>query len=405
MAVTLINSPLYIVPAYNNVEYLASSTQTAQPNFVYYLKVTIDTAEEYIHRIPPDPNGNCYFNAIAYTRKFMENYYPFGEWDVQAHPGFRLITVNIGEEYGSTPVIYPGTNHSFSTWNSSLTLKERSLYNPDNYMSLASDSEVKLMNRFPNTINVKMDQDLVLSWIQWDVLFPTVTILTYLSDGTLRDTITIDTDVITFPEYLNFNVGPESLNAFQTNASPTRYTSGLLPWFNDSVAYYIVTIDGINTYRINIVEPCGKFEDYPLYYLQRHGAFDYVNMNANHKDVLNIEKKFYKGLSAQFEASYENVALSTVVTGPNPLSINDKALNISYEETLTLMSQPLDQSQLDLIKDLMASPYTFINVGHYDYVKYSCKNAQYELKRDIIEKIVQIEATLNAGVTEVRQIE
>lgn len=405
MAITTIKRPLYLIPAYNDSEYLAGSTQTAQPNFVYYVKVTIDTAEEYIHEIPPDPNGQCYFNAVAYTRKYIENYYPFGEHDLKVHPGFRLFTVNIGEKYGTTPVVYPGTDHSFSTWNASLRKKTRSLYNPDNYASLAVDGECKLLNIFPDTINVKLDQDLVLSWIQWDTFFTTITINTYLSTGALRDTITIDPDSTTFPQYLNFNIGPESLNTFQATVNPLRYTSSILPWFNSSVAYYIISIDGINTIRVNIVEPCEKFTDYPLFYLNVNGAFDCINMQGNHKDVFNIEKKFYKGLNNRFEGSYETVIGTVLTTGPNPLGTNDKTLNISYEETLTLMSQPLNQSQLDILLDLYTSPYTFINVGAYDYVKYSCKDSQYQLKRDIIEKIVQLEAVLNAGVTEVRQIE
>lgn len=405
MAITTIKRPLAFVPAYNDSEFLAGSTQTAQPNFTYYVKVTTDTAEEYILRIPPDPNNQCYINTVAYTRKYIDNYYPFGEHDVKVHPGIRSLTVNIGEEYGSTPTIYPGTDYTFNYWNASLNKKERSLFNPDNYLSLTSDGACKFLNNFPDTINVKLDQDLVLSWIQWDLLFPTVTINTYLSTGVLRDTITIDTDVFTFPQYLNFNIGPESLNTFQTTEPPTRYTSSVLPWFNSIVAYYTVTLDGLSLIRVNIIDPCEKFVDYPLFYLNRKGAFDYVNMQGNHKEITNIEKKFYKGLTDKFEASYETVIGTVLTTGPNPLGINDKTLNISYEETLTLISQPLDQSQLDLLKDLMTSPYTFINVGAYDYVKYSCKNSQYELKRDIIEKIVQIEATLNAGVTEVRQIE
>jgi hypothetical protein len=405
MAVTVTRNPLYIVPAYNAAEFLATSTQTAQPNFVYYVKVTIDTAEEYIHRIPPAPDGSCYFNAVAYTRKYIENYYPFGEYDVQSHPGLRGFTVNIGEEYGSTPTIYAGTDYSFNTWNASLTKKERSIYNPDDYMSLAIDGECKLLNIFPNTIKLKQEQDLVLSWIQFDTFFPTITINTYLSTGVLRDTITIDTDIAAFPLYLNFNVGPESLNTFQSTVAPTRYTSSILPWFDSSVAYYDVSVDGTNYIRINIIDPCDRFVDYPLYYLNRQGAFDYINMQGNHKDVFNIEKKFYKGLSNNFEASYEITSGPTLRTLGSPLSISDKTLNISYEETLTLLSQPLDQSQLDIIKDLYTSPYTFINTGAYDYVKYSCKDTQYQLKRDIIEKIIQLEAVLNAGVTEVRQIE
>ena len=292
MAITTIKRPLYLIPAYNDSEYLASSSQTAQPNFVYYVKITTDTAEEYIERIPPDPNGLFYFNALSYTRKYISNYYPFGEHDIQAHPGLRGFTVNIGEEYGVTPTIYPGTDHSFNTWNASLKKKTRSLFNPDNYVSLAIDGECKLLNIFPDTINVKLDQDLVLSWIQWDTFFPTITIDTYLSTGVLRDSITIDTDVASFPGYFNFNVGPESLNTFQTTEAPTRYTSLILPWFNDTVAYYEVSVDGINYTRINIIETCDKFTDYPLFYLNVNGAFDCINMQGNHKDVFNIEKKF-----------------------------------------------------------------------------------------------------------------
>lgn len=410
MAVTTIKRPFEIVPAYNDSEFLASSTQTAQPNFVYYVEITVDSGETFIKRIPPDPDGNCYLNMVGFTRKYVKNDYPFGASDwtymVNNSNGF---TVNIGEEYGSTPTVYPGTDYYFLAWNAALTKKERALYRFPDYVCTTADG-INLLNTWGSSIYAKSYQDLVAFFIQYDFPIDHVNIVTWNSSG-LKNTIVLLNPLNSFPAVVGFNISPDSINDLVTKI-PARVDSiSFLPAFSGDEIYYDVTFSNATdtveyTVRVYLYAACETmFTEQNLYYLNRKGAYDYQPFQGNHRDNFNIDKKFYQGLSSSFEASFETVSGSVATSGPNPLSINDRALNISYEEVLTLVSQPLTQAALNALKDMFTSPNIFLNIGFQDYVRYSNKDVNYQLKQELVEKIVTIEATLNAGITERRQSE
>lgn len=409
MAVTVINRPFELVPAYNDVEFYASSTQTARPNFVYYVKVTVDTGDVLNYRIPADPSGKCYVNLVGLVRKFVKNDYPFGIHDWTYLPNnTQGFTVNIGEEYGITPTIYPGSDYYFTAWNGSLTKKERSTYRFTDYAATSAGG-FKWLNGFDNA-RIKAYQDLMIYFIQWDYAIDHVIINTYNSGG-LENTVTIDSPLNALPAMVAFNVSPDSINALVA-ATPSRVSSATsLPVFlGDEIRYTVLFCDSTDSvvggFNVDLYAACeNMFTEHNLYYLNRFGAYDCQPMQGNHRENFNITKKYYQGLLNKFEASYEVVSGTVATDGPNPLSISTKALNISYEGSTTLLSQPLTQTALNAVRDMFASPNVFLNIAFADYVRYSQGDTTYQLKQELVEKLVTIEATLNAGVIERRQNE
>lgn len=410
MAVTQIKRPFKLVPAYNDAEFYASSSQTAQPNFTYYMVITPDGESPLVFRIAPDAGGKFYYNAIGLIRSFVANYYPFAinDWTSVTN-GLIGFTVNIGEEYGSTPAIHSGSDYYFQVWNASLTKRERSVYRIADYA--CTTTGFKWLNNFAplGSASIKYFQDLPFSFIQYNVLIDHVIIKTYNSGG-LVNTVKILNPINSYPTFISINCSPESLNALVA-AEPTRVASATsLPVFlgSGNETYYTLSFEDITNaitafITVTIDGACGKFDNESLYYLSRKGAFDFFNFEGNHKDNFNVDKTFYRSLADSFEASHEVVSGTVATSGPNPVGINDKALNITYNEDRVLVTQPLTQVEITNLKDLYSTPYVFINTAFNDYTKYSQKDAAFEIKQELVEKIITMEARLNSGYTEVRQ--
>ena len=119
MAVSLLQTPstTKATPAYNENWFIASSTQTAQPNFKFTVKVTdVTTSTQWTEQIEPVYGTNrIYFDAAAYAEKYMVNFFDDNSYGWQkCVNSYRKITVNIGETYGSTPTYASGTDLTYN---------------------------------------------------------------------------------------------------------------------------------------------------------------------------------------------------------------------------------------------------------------------------------------------------
>ena len=419
MAITLYNKPHDLVPGHNNVEFWGTSSQNAQPNFVYYITIQVGAGPTYIERVSADPNGDLYWNAVEYTRKYLKNFYPYGwaGWS-SATDGICEFTINIGEEYGTTPTIYTGSTYVITAWNGALTLKDRSTYLPSAYQVETSRNDIWLNDLENGSSNqgrslCKSNQDFVFYLLMTGTYqIDKVEIITYDSAGsTLGTSYIANPDyppVVSQDKYSCINLGPNGLQLLSSGL-----VTGTYPVWTGSVAsyrirFFIKTGGGGYTYayRYVDVEDCApRFEDVTVMYLNKKGAFDYLNFYGNHSKQVDITKSYYKGLSNPFEASFVTVSGSVNTNGPNPLSINKKPLSVSYETKRTFISRPLNQFQMDHAIDLMSSPKTVVNSGLSDYQLYSVENTNYQFRKMPIDKIVQLELQVTEGITERRQFE
>ena len=139
--ITILSKPtdtpyLGYVPCYNNQWFVASSTNTGQPNFKYYIVVTdFITGYSVTEKFLPNPSGKLQFDASKFSELLMTNYIPVNQYGFQQNTSIRKIRVNIGEIYGSTlpGTITSGTNIDYIVWNGSLEMLTFSKYNSKNY--------------------------------------------------------------------------------------------------------------------------------------------------------------------------------------------------------------------------------------------------------------------------------
>lgn len=138
MAINITHEPQEWTPVYNEMRFVVGSTNTAQPNFRY-------VADIYVSGVAGYTRLTCDANVIT----------GYGTFDisnvVQAHIshdidhtvyGFQRCTnsykpyiVRFGEQYGTTPVVYPNLQNTGTkyAWNASLDPVVLETYNYQNY--------------------------------------------------------------------------------------------------------------------------------------------------------------------------------------------------------------------------------------------------------------------------------
>lgn len=137
MAVTNLIQPSSHMPAYNPQWFKSSSTQTAQPNFVYRVILTdVISGASTPRNIDPDPSGRCVFDASSFARQYITQANPSGLYGFQLNTGaIRTIRVNVGEMYdvAGTPTYFAGANFDYIVWNGSIDTLSNDVRDMQNY--------------------------------------------------------------------------------------------------------------------------------------------------------------------------------------------------------------------------------------------------------------------------------
>lgn len=413
MAITIVRQPLDVVPAHNDIEWQATSTQYTQPDFAFYVTVTVVSYSITLNfKIAPVNNDRLYFNLREITQKYISNYYPFQTYGWQtATDAIQEFTVNIGEYYGGT--VHAGSPVTIIAYNASLNKEERRLYQESLYEVTTTRNNAWLNNLYNGTSTAgrttcKSLQDFVFYFLQTGArTVDLVTINTYNSGGSLIATSVIDnpykTPANTQSKHICINLGPSGLDNIASGD-----VTGTYPIITPSVASYqiVFRIDngsGYNYfYRWVDIDNCApKFENITVHYLNRFGAYDFYNFYGNHINGLKIEKNTFTGLTERFQGSYDLVGTGTIYP-TSPLTANRRTLNVNYEKTRILKSQFLSDFEIEALQDLVTSPNIIIQTEEKNYTRITCEDLTYQFK-NIGEKLQTLEIVVNQGITEVRQ--
>lgn len=408
MAVTVTRKPFSIAPAYNDAWFTATSNQTAQVNFKYYVKVTINSIT-YNFPINATPAGTLEFNAYDLVKDIVTNYYPFGltGWQV-ATGAFNNYVINIGEEYGNPVAYFAGANSTHYVWNASLTRNERAIYIPDAY---CSNTAIIPLNSLGNSCVINKNQDLVFYFLNTGAIVDKVRVETFNAAGASLGSYDIANPIVssaTSNQLVCINVGTTGLTNIPSGL--VTVVTGVLPIITNSVASYTLNFNGLDAvptayswvHTVTITEPFTKYDNNCVFYLNRFGAFDYINMYGNPQRELMSQKSYFKGVTSLLDTSHLNTGGANVL-GVKPYSISKKVFNNTYENKLVLKSEALSQAQIDRLADLKSGANTFISNSWNDYARYNCEDSKYEPKNIKREKLVYLELTLTDGITERRQ--
>ena len=400
--ITTTAKPHLLVPAYNDIYFGATSTQTAQPNFKYYITILVG-ATTYIYVLPVRPTGDLVWNARQAVEKALSHYYPFYTYGWHAVTnGILSITVNIGEQYGTTPVIYTGSNYTFDVWNGALNREIRRTF-------LTTDAEFpNCLNKLPATIKCEEDKDIVLYYLQPIAGYISkATVTTYDSTNAVMgvyDIMNPLTTVNTANKYICMNVGWAGMSGISSGL--VTVVTGTYPIIVAGVENYTVAVtDGVlfSTYYIEKAECSPSRTDIKtLHYLNSNGAFDMVNLYGNNKKSVDIRKTFYKGIDDYFVGSYLDAA-NVVVTPTSPLDINKRVLSNVNEGKQTLQSGILTDAEIELYAECFESSKYHLQSDENNYQIVMQEDTSFAWKRQIVDKVTQLQLTISDGYVNRRQ--
>jgi len=162
--------------------------------------------------------------------------------------------------------------------------------------------------------------------------------------------------------FLFMGIGIPNLNKMDGSA---EYT-GNLPSDLVGITHYDVVVKNdatpsaevSDTYRFNLVTPCEKYEVSRLAFMNRFGAWEYMNLNKEKTSELKVERNYVTkplinqsiGL-AQWIDEHINVAYPLDVAKQGKMTTSVKS-----EESFTLFTDNLEPSEIEQIKDMMMSP-------------------------------------------------
>ena len=360
MAVSLLQTPstTKVTPAYNENWFIASSTQTAQPNFKFTVKITdVATSTQWTEQIEPVFGTNkIYFDAGAYAEKYMVNFFDDNSYGWQkCVDAYRKITVNIGETYGSTPTYASGTNLTYNVWNAGLDTQTFAYYNADNYLYNQTTSNYKYLTAIGD-LNVYEDRSnyvYFLGTVGNTTDLPQLRIRTFDVNGNIIGNSTITrpsaTTGLIADQYQCIDIGVKGLTSIASGL-----VTGAYPIITSSVASYTVR-EFVNTGLIRCFIKCNpRYTVYTLHYLNQKGGYDTLHCTK-------VSEKTSTKSATTFKQNPWN-DVSNVMTY-NPSMMLEKTQGITITDSLKLNSDWLTQEEFDRHRDLFASTDIRLDLG------------------------------------------
>lgn len=401
MAITLNNRPSVITPGFNQMMFKATSNQTAQPNFKYYIQINVDGNVLSPLVLPARPTGEVIFDIQPLVQDYLKNYFPINTYGwQQCTKSIINVTVNIGERYGTTPTIYPGVTETYTPYYASLSNEKMAIYISTAYSFISG-----ALNGYGSTIRATTTDQLVFYWLLESAgELTTVRVRTYDTAGVLQSDSYIAnplTAASVANQFICIDLGLSGLaglTAPQVTGDFPITVSGI-----GSIVYDFTNGSEVHTYTLNVEDCCNTGEELEntLYYVNSKGAFDHINFCTRVKEDLTATQTTYRPIEQYFKTSYRNSG-GTLVNSSLPLNQNLKVLGNTYEKVKTFTSAPLTESEYTMLQDCFNSPAMILKrADNYEYI--SNQNLNFSFKKKVIEKVIQFVMTAKNNLIEKRQ--
>lgn len=415
MAITILSSPGTHTPAYNNQNFVASSTNSGQTNFKYKVTVEINNGlynQNTTFKIPARPdNSKLYFDPKPTTRNYIASPFHtdfatnFAPADVDDFSEFKKVTIGIDEEYGSPVSAFSGVSASYYIWNAS--------YNAIDFADFvyATTTKAKDLTLAPSlTDTIHYDQKYLFK--SWNRGFSTrnlryLAITAYDSAGiSIQDAVIensyYDASTAYFRNWITYNCSPYGLN--NTGATVISITNLGDPIIPTNTAYYTFyfyaaapAINNIssNAYAVYIDDYCSKYSRYVLHFLNRLGNYDSFTFNLLSRYKTDKETSEYKKIPYVLNGSnqyrYEKYTNDTVTY--NTVLTNKWTLNTDW----------INDATATWLRDLFASPEVRLENESGDIIAVKCTLKSYETKQQVNDKSFNFVIEIENALQDVRQ--
>lgn len=374
MAITLIQDPQIIMPAYNTIAYTVDSTNKTQCNFRYLcdVYVTINGVSTYVTRLTQFPFGDDGFATFKVNR-VLEDYVSsslhrnlFGFVANAADTGTSDETVTaaynleFGEEYDNSTNCDAGTTvyanlldlgMTAFVWNGALQYEQFPDYDGTTFVMNSNTGQFLTGN--PGTYLVREDGQFTLNFFNFAILgVDDAEVNTYDINGVLLGTYRFVNGVIG-GVISTVGAGPDNLNN-------TTLSSGAQPVITDTVAYYTFHLrnGGVQCSEQLIFEidrRCTRWYDFEVWWLNRLGGFDSFTFTQQETRNLSISRDEYSKLFGGITGSPPEW---TYTVGDRGTTVS----NVDALRTYTMRSNWLTQAQGFWLEDLFTSPEVYVRL-------------------------------------------
>lgn len=383
MALIIYQTPQELTPAYNKQIITALSDEIAQPDFKYIVDVLVngDTVNTYREEILQNPDGWLVFDAQNWVKNYIQHYFnPSDTGVVIATNKVAEVSIDIIEYYSG--VEHTPSNVGYVAFDACLNDDEFRNYDFNDYLFgevtdkyLLSKSEVNLVE---------------------DVVTPTQDVWLHFFNG--------DTDPVT-GVVVELRRGGSTVGGFSSTI-PTPLVAREMYALNvgnlagaqvgDTVRINFNGASGlIKRFTLTISEPCTKFTDYSLYYLDRFGAIQYKHFEM-------ISTKNYTKKVNKVKLDKDVLNTSTGAYGSNTYDRENHIVSTAIESNLVLNTNWITKEQSAMLLDLWASPIKYLWDGT---TLKSCDDIvlTYEEKTESLDPLFNYTITVDLGITETRQ--
>jgi len=424
MAVTVISQPSAYTPAFNPQFWVASSNQTAQPNFRYRVILTdLITSETVTKDMDADPvTGRLELDSGSFSENFCTQVNPSGLYGFQKNTGaIRKIRVNIGEVYGATPTYFAGANTDYIIWNAALDFLEFQNFDYTDYLYTASPNIQYICNdKNPeynyaaSTIPYRLREKTMSGHSSYLYClnsaagdFEKIEVVGFDAAGNTITSTTIGninlSGSTTYTDKYQFiDIGYDGL----VNVPQSQVISGTYPIPVSTYASYLVretsTWIGVNPrkaikYFDVVCEP--RYDSLSLHYLTPEGDFATQLFTKLKLRKSEVNKSYYSKIP------YEQ----TLVNGNYTVTYSrgaaiENTLSSTIKDSITVHTDWLEEYEVTRLKDAASAPVVYVSFGDgLGFVSMKIKQNSFEERRKYNEQLLSVSFDLEYTHVNVRQ--
>ena len=405
MAITVLQEPLDYTPVYNDINFVCSSTNVAQPNFNFIFDVKINGTIVSRHRIPARPDNNYgLFNAKRIAENYLTQNFPYNLITVNVSSSLiLLLVVEVGEEYGATPTIYPtlSTSGNKYLWIASLDAPEWVDYTITKYRLMTSQLAISQLLTNNANHRIKLTEKAYLSALVGETnAVGNFQVRAYdSSDNLIKNTYITNpfaTITTTNTRLVNIPSGPSNLNQI-INANldaSTQHQGDIIP---SNSAWYEITTRGTSASSLPVVytinTTCTKYDSKRIYFLNKLGAYDAFTFDLVSRENNAIERKQYRRNLGGFSGSsyvYTDFQRSGII------------YETQVKETMVLNSNWITELESAWLEEMLTSPITYMETTDGIEVV-NVTDSNYEVRKTVNDKLFNLQITIEKSYLKTRQ--
>lgn len=404
MGVTITAAPQSVTPAYNDIIFIAGSTNTAQPNFKFIADLYIGGQ---VIRLPASKDvtyNTGVFNFGRIVESYLSSDISKTTYGFQQNLNSYIpFYVKFGEQYGTVPVVYPDliTSSTYQAWNSIFDFLPFQAYTSTPY-ALQSAAVKQLLTNKPTTVDIRDSED---AWLYGIISSSGVVydarVRTYDSAGAIIQTVKVNNPYqaqsSTNDRYFRFGCGTSNLNLIASSG----ITSGAQPIITASVYSYDVTFEMyagtlVSTPQVYTVNnECTKNDTYRFHFLNKLGGFDSFTFIRGSKKNVSIKRTSY--------SRNPNRSSSSTVYGYSKSDRGSTQMDTMLKDNIKVLSDWINEDTSVWLEELITSPEVYLDDATYGLVAVNILNSNYEIKQTAQDKLFNLEIEFEYAFDRFRQ--